>query len=94
MDNVLVINLTKVTQHVGVVHADGKQDHVQIMPRRRVHLRAGMTVDPSWVGRNPGAIQIHLPVPKVAVALRAEPSEPAVVRTKPEEAQSPEGAAE
>lgn len=61
MDNVLVINLTNITQHVGVIHEDGRKDSVQIMPRRRVHLRTGMTVDPRWTGLNPGTIRIHAP---------------------------------
>lgn len=66
MDKVLVINLTAVTQHVGVLHPDGKtQDAVQIMPKRRVHLRVGMTVDPAWIGRNIGVVRIQNPQPDV-----------------------------
>ena len=61
MDNVLVINLTTLTQHVGVIHADGRSDSVQVMPRRRVHLRTGMTVDPRWLGLNPTAIRVQKP---------------------------------
>jgi hypothetical protein len=64
MDNVLVINLTTLTQHVGVIHADGRSDSVQIMPRRRVHLRTGMTVDPRWLGLNPTAVRVQKPEPQ------------------------------
>lgn len=67
MDNVLVINLTNITQHVGVIHADGRKDNVQIMPRRRVHLRTGMTVDPRWTGLYPGAVRIVNPTPSQAL---------------------------
>lgn len=64
MDKVLVINLTAITQHVGVVHADGTKDDVQIMPKRRVDLRVGMYVDPHWLGRNPGTLRVVNPQPK------------------------------
>lgn len=66
MDNVLVINLTNLTQHVGVIHEDGRSDSVQIMPKRRVHLRTGMTVDPRWIGLNPGAVRVQNPLPNKA----------------------------
>lgn len=63
MDKVKVINLTAVTQHVGVIHSDGTtKDSVQIMPKRRVELRVGMTVDPKWLGLNIGAVRIQHPV--------------------------------
>ena len=75
MEKVLVINLTSMTQHVGVVHSGGSKDSVQIMPKRRVELREGLRVDPAWLGMNPGAVrvippQVHaakpaLPVPEV-----------------------------
>lgn len=64
MDKVTVINLTTITQHVGVVHEDGTKDEVQIMPRRRVELRVGMTVDPRWVGMNPNALRVITPQSK------------------------------
>lgn len=66
MDKVLVINLTTFTQHVGVIHEDGHRDHVQIMPKRRVELRTGMTVDPRWLGINPGAVRVQNPQPSKA----------------------------
>lgn len=64
MDKVLVTNLTYVTQHVGVVHADGTPDSVQIMPRKgRVPLRDGMTVCKRWLGLNPNVIAVVNPQP-------------------------------
>jgi hypothetical protein len=61
MNKVLVINLTTITQHVGVIHEDGRKDDVQIVPRRRVELRSGMVVDPAWLGRNPGVVRVVVP---------------------------------
>jgi hypothetical protein len=61
MDKVLVINLTAVTQHVGVIHANGVKDDVQIVPRKRVELRTGMIVDPAWLGRNPDCVRVVKP---------------------------------
>jgi hypothetical protein len=72
MDKVLVINLTKVTQHVGVVHANGDQDHVQIMAKKRVELRTGMSVCPRWLGLNPGAVQVMVPQPEVKLKTKGE----------------------
>jgi hypothetical protein len=63
MDKVLVTNLTYLTQHVGVVHADGTQDSVQLMPKRRVPLREGMTVCKRWLGLNPGVVAVVNPQP-------------------------------
>jgi len=82
MDNVLVINLTTFTQHVGVIHPDGRNDAVQILPKRRVHLRAGMTVDPRWIGLNPRAVRVQNPQPSRAVA-RAETTESVTVGDQP-----------
>ena len=66
MEKVLVINLTSMTQHVGVVHSDGSKDSVQIMPKRRVELREGLSVDPAWLGMNPGVLRVILPQVQVA----------------------------
>lgn len=64
MDTVLVINLTALTQHVGVTHADGRADAVQIVPKKRVWLREGMTVSPRWLGLNPNVVRVINPQPK------------------------------
>lgn len=77
MDKVLVINMTAVTQHVGVVHEDGRHDDIQIVPRRRVELRTGMVVDPAWLGRNPGCVKIVAPTAKTpSVAAMPKAVEP------------------
>jgi hypothetical protein len=55
----LIINLTRVTQQVGVRHADSnKLDSVQLMARGRLTLRTGMTVDPRWLQSHPGVLKI------------------------------------
>lgn len=76
MSNTLVINLTGITQHVGVVHEDGRGDHVQIMPRRRVELRKGMRVDPAWLGRNRDCVKVVSPqvTSPVVVSTRRGPN--------------------
>lgn len=76
MKKVLVINLTAMTQHVGVVHADGTKDSVQIMPKRRVELREGLKVDPAWIGTNPGICRIILPEIGERFVKAAEPVAP------------------
>lgn len=76
MNKTLVINLTSITQHVGVIHASGEKDDVQIMPRRRVELRVGMTVDPAWLGRNLNCVKVVKPQvisPTVVAPRRADP---------------------
>lgn len=75
MDKVLVINLTTLTQHVGVLHASGAQDVVQILPRQRVELRTGMVVDPRWVGLNPKALKIKNPMPVSRPGVQTLPPE-------------------
>ena len=77
MDKVLVINLTTITQHVGVIHEDGRKDDVQIVPRRRVELRPGMIVDPAWLGRNPGIVRVVMPVVTSPTVVTGRSSGPA-----------------
>ena len=76
MSKTLVINLTGITQHVGVVHSGGTKDDVQIMPRKRVELRVGMTVDPAWLGRNPNCVKVVNPtvISPTVVASRRQPT--------------------
>lgn len=61
MSTTLVINLTNLTQHPRVVHADGKVDHVQIMPKKRINLREGMQVCSNWVALNPNTVKVVSP---------------------------------
>lgn len=72
MDKVQVINLTHLTQHVGVVHADGSEDSVQIVPKKRVYLREGMTVSPRWLGLNPNTVMVQNPQPKLKAPVKAK----------------------
>lgn len=77
MDNILVINLTKLTQHPTVIHADGKKDSVQIMPQKRVYLREGMTVDPNWIGLNPNTVKVVMPQDQLPSKVPTKPKEEA-----------------
>lgn len=81
MDKVLVINLTTITQHVGVIHEDGRKDDVQIVPRRRVELRSGMTVDPAWLGRNPGCVRVVTPQVVSPTVIAARKPDPVIPQT-------------
>jgi hypothetical protein len=78
MDKVTVINLTNVAQHVGVIHADGAKDCVQIVPKRKVELRVGMTVDPAWLGLNINVVQVRSPVPVPRTYVTASTPAPSV----------------
>lgn len=60
-NKVQVINLTKLTQHVGVLHANGDPDAVQVVAKQKVFLRDGMIVNPRWLGLNPNVIQVVMP---------------------------------
>ena len=53
----LVINVTRLTQHIEVRHADQKLDVVQLVPQGRTHMREGMTIDPRWLQKNPGVVK-------------------------------------
>lgn len=72
MDKVMVINLTHLKQHVGVVHQSGQHDDVQIMPKRRVELREGMSVSPRWLGLNPGVVKVIVPQQRVKTQVKED----------------------
>lgn len=45
----LVINTSRVPQHVGVIEADNTSASVHIMGRGRVNLAPDVKVDPNWM---------------------------------------------
>jgi hypothetical protein len=53
----LVINISRVTQQVGVITAAGKKTSVRIMKKGRAELAAGTTIDPRWQALNPNAVR-------------------------------------
>lgn len=54
-----IVNLTRLTQQIDVRHADQRLDRVQLMPRRKLDLGPGLTVDRRWLEQNPQVIEIH-----------------------------------
>lgn len=63
MGKVTIINLTRESVQVDVVHAGGKPDRVQVMPRGKIKLREGMIVSASWDAKHPGVLSI-IPAPE------------------------------
>lgn len=55
----LVINLTSIVQQVQIVNESKQVGTVQIMPKRRVELPAGFSVEANWLARNPKTVTVH-----------------------------------
>lgn len=80
-----VINLTRLTQSVGVRHTDGRLDSVNVVPRGKINLREGMEVDIRWEQLNPGVIKIiadqkpiqaMITIPQTGIIVSGEESKP------------------
>jgi hypothetical protein len=54
----LVINVSRVPQHVGLILANGKKAYSRIMQRSRATIATGAKIDPHWLAMNPGVIRI------------------------------------
>lgn len=52
----LVINLSRVTQQVGIIDDQGRKTSFRLMARGRVET--DYTIDPNWVARNQGALKV------------------------------------
>jgi hypothetical protein len=52
----LVINLSRVTQQVGIVDDKGRRTSFRLMARGRVETN--YEIEPSWLARNPGVIKV------------------------------------
>jgi len=52
----LIINLSRITQQVGIVDSKGRKTSFRLMARGRV--QTSYTVDPTWVARNPGKVKV------------------------------------
>lgn len=52
----LVINLSRVTQQVGIIDDQGRRTSFRLMARGRVETN--YDIDPNWMARNPGAIRV------------------------------------
>lgn len=62
----LVINLSRVTQQVGIIDDQGRKTSFRLMARGRVETN--YDIDPNWMALNPGAIKVVTIEPPVEVA--------------------------
>jgi hypothetical protein len=60
----LVINLSRVTQQVGIIDAKSRRTSFRLMARGRVETN--YEIDPNWLAHNPGVIKVVKIVPPVA----------------------------
>lgn len=59
----LVINLSRVTQQVGIIDGQGRKTSFRLMARGRVET--SYEIDPNWIAHNPGAVKVVTLVPPV-----------------------------
>lgn len=66
----LVINLSRVTQQVGIIDDQGRKTSFRLMARGRVETE--YEVDPNWIAHNPGALKVVTLTPPVVSTPPAE----------------------
>lgn len=76
----LVINLSRVTQQVGIIDGQGRRTSFRLMARGRVETN--YEIDPNWIAHNPGAIRVLTIDAPVEPGKKASVSEPASVVTE------------
>jgi ABC-type sulfate transport system substrate-binding protein len=59
----LIINLSRVTQQVGIIDDKGRKTSFRLMARGRV--QTSYEVDPNWIARNPGKVKVVTVSPPV-----------------------------
>jgi hypothetical protein len=52
----LVINLSRITQQVGIIDDKGRKTSFRLMARGRVETN--YAIDPNWLARNQGAVKV------------------------------------
>ena len=52
----LVINLSRVTQQVGIIDGQGRKTSFRLMARGRVET--SYEIDPNWLAHNPGVVKV------------------------------------
>jgi hypothetical protein len=52
----LIINLSRVTQQVGIIDSKGRKTSFRLMARGRV--QTNYEIDPNWLARNQGKIKV------------------------------------
>jgi hypothetical protein len=66
----LVINLSRVTQQVGIIDDKGRKTSFRLMARGRVETE--YEIDPNWIAHNLGAIKVVTITPPVDATPSAE----------------------
>jgi hypothetical protein len=66
----LVINLSRVTQQVGIIDDKGRKTSFRLMARGRVET--DYEIDPKWIAHNRGAIKVVTLTPVVDTTPAAE----------------------
>jgi hypothetical protein len=74
----LVINLSRVTQQVGIIDEQGRRTSFRLMARGRVETN--YDIDPNWMAHNPGAIRVITIEPPVETAPQ-EDAQPVITST-------------
>lgn len=67
----LVINLSRVTQQVGIIDDQGRKTSFRLMARGRVETE--YDIDPNWMAHNHGAIRVVPIDPPVDTTQKNEP---------------------
>ena len=78
----LVINVSRVPQHVGLILANGKKAYSRIMQRSRATIATGAKIDPHWLAMNPGVIRIVEAQKPAVKQAKTNSSKPAAVYVK------------
>lgn len=66
----LVINLSRVTQQVGIIDSQGRKTSFRLMARGRVETE--YEIDPKWIAHNQGAVKVVTMTPPVVSTPSAE----------------------
>lgn len=77
----LVINLSRVTQQVGIIDDQGRKTSFRLMARGRVETN--YQIDPAWLAHNPGAVKVIAIDPPVETAQPDTPPTSTEAGTKP-----------
>jgi hypothetical protein len=54
----LLVNLSKETQTLRIVFANGSKDSIVLMARGRAKVQEGVKLDPDWIARNPNVVRV------------------------------------
>lgn len=74
----LVINLSRVTQQVGIIDDQGRKTSFRLMARGRVETN--YDIDPQWMALNQGAIRV-IPIDPPVETAPQEDAQPVITST-------------